>query len=130
MHGNLVADLKKTCKDTDRWCAALIQDLKRLDNTLVIWGGEFGRSPLVQGGNDGRDHHLNPFTIWMAGGGGDNGRWNQGRGRWAKAMSSDSTRLLIKLTCEICTPQFCTCRASTTSSWYFHFRGSINGSLE
>jgi hypothetical protein len=71
-HGNLVADLKKNCKDTDQACAALLQDLKQqgmLDDTLVIWGGEFGRTPMVQGGNDGRDHHPNAFTMWMAGGG-------------------------------------------------------------
>ena len=40
-----------------------------LDDTLVIWGGEFGRTPMVQGGADGRDHHPNAFTMWMAGGG-------------------------------------------------------------
>ena len=40
-----------------------------LDDTLVIWGGEFGRTPMVQGGDDGRDHHPNAFTMWMAGGG-------------------------------------------------------------
>jgi hypothetical protein len=72
-HGNLVNDLKKNCRDTDRPCAALVQDLKSrglLDDTLVIWGGEFGRTPMVQGGgNDGRDHHANAFTVWMAGGG-------------------------------------------------------------
>jgi hypothetical protein len=71
-HGNLVADLKKNCKDTDQPCAALIKDLKQrglLDQTLVIWGGEFGRTPMVQGGSDGRDHHPNAFTMWLAGGG-------------------------------------------------------------
>jgi uncharacterized protein (DUF1501 family) len=71
-HGGLVNDLKKNCKATDQACAALIKDLKHrglLDETLVIWGGEFGRTPMVQGGNDGRDHHPNCFTIWMAGGG-------------------------------------------------------------
>ncbi len=71
-HGNLVADLKKNCKNTDQACAALIKDLKQrglLEDTLVIWGGEFGRTPMVQGGNDGRDHHPNCFTIWLAGGG-------------------------------------------------------------
>jgi hypothetical protein len=71
-HGNLVKDLKKNCRDTDRPCAALLQDLKRrglLDSTLIIWGGEFGRTPMVQGGNDGRDHHPNCFTMWLAGGG-------------------------------------------------------------
>ena len=71
-HGNLVADLKKNCLDTDRATAALITDLKQrglLDDTLVIWGGEFGRTPMVQGGNDGRDHHPNCFTMWLTGGG-------------------------------------------------------------
>jgi len=72
-HGNLVNDLKKNCQDTDQACAALIKDLKQrgmLDETLVIWGGEFGRTPMVQGGgNDGRDHHPNAFTMWLAGGG-------------------------------------------------------------
>src|SRR5258708_7022733 len=71
-HGNLVADLKKNCRDTDQACAALLKDLKQrgmLDDTLVIWGGEFGRTPMVQGGDDGRDHHPNCFTMWLAGGG-------------------------------------------------------------
>jgi uncharacterized protein DUF1501 len=71
-HGNLVADLKKNCLDTEQACAALIKDLKQrglLKDTLVIWGGEFGRTPMVQGGNDGRDHHPNAFTMWLAGGG-------------------------------------------------------------
>jgi hypothetical protein len=71
-HSNLVKDLQKNCLNTDRAAAALIKDLKRrglLDETLVIWGGEFGRTPMVQGGSDGRDHHPNAFTMWMAGGG-------------------------------------------------------------
>ncbi|HXX92934.1 MAG TPA: DUF1501 domain-containing protein [Planctomycetota bacterium] len=71
-HGNLVKDLRKNCEDTDRACAALVKDLKQrglLEDTLVLWGGEFGRTPMVQGGDDGRDHHPNAFTMWMAGGG-------------------------------------------------------------
>ncbi|MCX6585514.1 MAG: DUF1501 domain-containing protein [Acidobacteria bacterium] len=71
-HGNLVKDITQNCKDTDQACAALVQDLKQrgmLDDTIVIWGGEFGRTPMVQGGSDGRDHHPNAFTMWMAGGG-------------------------------------------------------------
>jgi hypothetical protein len=71
-HGNLVRDLTKNCKDTDQACAALVTDLKQrgmLNDTLVIWGGEFGRTPMVQGSNDGRDHHPNAFTKWFAGGG-------------------------------------------------------------
>jgi len=71
-HSNLKKDLAKNCRDTDRACAALVKDLKQrglLDQTLVIWGGEFGRTPMVQGGDDGRDHHPNAFTMWLAGGG-------------------------------------------------------------
>ena len=71
-HGNLVADLKKNCKNTDQASAALVKDLKQrglLDSTLVVWGGEFGRTPMVQGGSDGRDHHPNCFSMWLAGGG-------------------------------------------------------------
>ena len=71
-HSALVKDITQNCKDTDRAAAALIKDLKRtglLDTTLVVWGGEFGRTPMVQGGEDGRDHHPNAFTMWMAGGG-------------------------------------------------------------
>jgi Protein of unknown function (DUF1501) len=71
-HGSLVRDLTKNCKDTDQACAALVKDLKQrgmLKDTLVIWGGEFGRTPMVQGGSDGRDHHPNAFTMWLTGGG-------------------------------------------------------------
>jgi hypothetical protein len=72
-HGNLTNDIRGNCANTDRACAALVTDLKQrglLDETLVIWGGEFGRTPMVQGdGNDGRDHHPNAFTMWLAGGG-------------------------------------------------------------
>ena len=72
-HGDLVKQLSKNCLDTEQACAALVKDLKQrglLEDTLVIWGGEFGRTPMVQGGgNDGRDHHPNVFTMWFAGGG-------------------------------------------------------------
>ncbi len=72
-HGNLTHDIKANCKVTDQACAALITDLKQrglLEDTLVVWGGEFGRTPMVQGGGtDGRDHHPNAFSMWMAGGG-------------------------------------------------------------
>ncbi|MGE3316947.1 MAG: DUF1501 domain-containing protein, partial [Planctomycetaceae bacterium] len=65
------------CEATDRASAALVRDLKQrglLDETLVIWGGEFGRTPMVEnnptlGRSLGRDHHPQAFTIWMAGGG-------------------------------------------------------------
>ncbi len=75
-HGNLPNDLKKQCEQTDKASAALVQDLKQrglLETTLVIWGGEFGRTAYSQGkitpGNFGRDHHPRCFSIWMAGGG-------------------------------------------------------------
>ena len=76
-HGSLTTELYTQCKDTDQPAAALVQDLKArglLDETLVIWGGEFGRTPFLQGNiNDrprwGRDHHPYAFTLWMAGGG-------------------------------------------------------------
>ena len=71
-HGGLVNGLKAECKKTDQAAAALVKDLKQrglLDDTLVVWGGEFGRTPMVQGGDDGRDHHPNCYTVWLAGGG-------------------------------------------------------------
>jgi len=70
-HGNLKNDIQLKAQEVDRASAALILDLKQrgmLDDTLVIWGGEFGRTPMSQGGN-GRDHHIKGFSIWMAGGG-------------------------------------------------------------
>jgi hypothetical protein len=79
-HANVVGRLKNGCKDIDQPCYGLIQDLKArglLDDTLVIWGGEFGRTVYSQGGltkeNYGRDHHPRCFTMWMAGGGAKGG---------------------------------------------------------
>ncbi len=76
-HNSITTELYNQCRDTDQPSAALVQDLKRrglLDDTLVIWGGEFGRTPFIQGKLEdrkrwGRDHHPYAFTIWMAGGG-------------------------------------------------------------
>lgn len=71
-HANLVGGVRQNCLDTDRASAALVADLKRrglLRDTIVIWGGEFGRTPMVQGGTDGRDHHNRAFSVWLAGGG-------------------------------------------------------------
>jgi hypothetical protein len=71
-HGELKKKLKANCGDTDQASAALVLDLKErglLDDTIVIWGGEFGRTPMAQGTNDGRDHHNRAFTMWLAGGG-------------------------------------------------------------
>ena len=72
-HGNLPADLKSQCLDTDQATAALVKDLKArgmLNDTLVVWGGEFGRLPISQpGGKPGRDHNQHANTVWLAGGG-------------------------------------------------------------
>ena len=77
-HSDLNKNLQLNCAMTDQPAAALIKDLKQrglLDDTLVIWGGEFGRTPTNEirlgstPGKEGRDHHTNAFTMWMAGGG-------------------------------------------------------------
>jgi hypothetical protein len=76
-HSDVVGNLKSNCAATDKASAALVKDLKQrglLEDTLVIWGGEFGRTPMVEnnatlGRRLGRDHHPQAFTIWMAGGG-------------------------------------------------------------
>ena len=78
-HGDLSTRLPRKCQDVDRGMAALVKDLKQrglLEDTLVIWGGEFGRTPMAQTDSGtgattklGRDHHKDAFTIWMAGGG-------------------------------------------------------------
>jgi len=75
-HGDMAGDLPRNCSDVDQGCWALVQDLKArglLEDTLVIWGGEFGRTVYCQGEltreNYGRDHHPRCFTIWMAGAG-------------------------------------------------------------
>jgi uncharacterized protein (DUF1501 family) len=76
-HSDVAGSLKTQCGQTDQACAALIRDLKRrglLNETLVVWGGEFGRTPMVEsnaslGRSLGRDHHPQAFTMWLAGGG-------------------------------------------------------------
>jgi hypothetical protein len=75
-HNNLPGQIRKQCKDTDQASAALVKDLEQrglLDDTLVVWGGEFGRTVYSQGEltatNYGRDHHPRCFTIWLTGGG-------------------------------------------------------------
>lgn len=69
-HGGIKNDIPVVAKEIDQGCYALITDLKQrgmLDDTLVVWGGEFGRTPMAQG--NGRDHHIKGFSIWLAGGG-------------------------------------------------------------
>jgi hypothetical protein len=80
-HSNVAVRLPSQCKDVDQACYGLIQDLKSrglFDDTLIIWGGEFGRTIYSQGGlsreNYGRDHHPRCFTMWMAGGGSRGGQ--------------------------------------------------------
>jgi uncharacterized protein (DUF1501 family) len=76
-HTDVAGNVRTNCEKTDRASAALVTDLKRrglLDETLVVWGGEFGRTPMVEasavlGRSKGRDHHPNAFTMWLAGGG-------------------------------------------------------------
>jgi len=76
-HSNVAGNVKNNCAATDQASAALVADLKQrglLDETLVVWGGEFGRTPMVEssavlGRSLGRDHHPNAFTMWLAGGG-------------------------------------------------------------
>ena len=71
-HGDLVNRMRRNAADVDQASAALVTDLKQLgllDDTIVVWGGEFGRTPMMQGGTDGRDHHNRAFSIWLAGGG-------------------------------------------------------------
>jgi hypothetical protein len=69
-HGDIANQMPLAAREVDQASAALVQDLKQrgmLEDTLVIWGGEFGRTPMGQG--SGRDHHINAFSLWMAGGG-------------------------------------------------------------
>ena len=76
-HSEVIKGVTTQCKLTDRAAAALVKDLKQrglLDDTLIIWGGEFGRTPMVEtneaaGRKMGRDHHPQAFTMWLAGGG-------------------------------------------------------------
>lgn len=85
-HSDVKGNHTKNCQSTDQACAGLIQDLDRrglLEDTLVVWGGEFGRTPMVEsnptlGRKLGRDHHPQAFTVWMAGGGAKPGvAWGQ-----------------------------------------------------
>ena len=73
---DIATGLPRLCQETDQAAAALVRDLRErglLEQTLVIWGGEFGRTPMNEGGvgppHEGRDHHPRAFTMWLAGGG-------------------------------------------------------------
>ncbi|HEX3147251.1 MAG TPA: DUF1501 domain-containing protein [Gemmataceae bacterium] len=94
-HGNLYTQLEGQCKDTDQPSAALVKDLKRLgllDKTLVVWGGEFGRTPFGQGPPEkpnGRDHFGRAFSLWMAGGGVKAGHVHGETDDWAWNIAKD-----------------------------------------
>ena len=107
-------DLKKNCQDTDQACAALVKDLKQrglLDDTLVIWGGEFGRTPMVQGGATTAATIIpTPSPCgWPAAA-------SSRASPTARPTSSASTSSRTRSTSTTCTPRSCTCSASTTPS--------------
>ena len=115
-HGNLPEDIAIMAKSTDQPSAGLIADLKQrglLDDTLVIWGGEFGRTNYSQGKLDdrhGRDHHPRCFTVWMAGGG------SRGGSPTVKQMNSGTT--LLKTRC-----MFTTFRLPFFTCWGLIMKG-------
>ena len=95
-HNNLPGEIRDQCRDTDQASAALVRDLEQrglLEDTLVIWGGEFGRTIYSQGAltenNHGRDHHPRCFTVWLAGGG---ERWWRRRSRRTRRWSPCAER--------------------------------------
>ena len=115
-HTHLPKQIAGQCRDTDQASAALVRDLKQrglLDDTLVVWGGEFGRTVYCQGtltaDDYGRDHHPRCFTIWLAGGGIKPGHHPR-RDRRLRLQHHPRTRS----TSTTCTPRSCTAWASTT----------------
>ena len=123
-HGNLPDELGNQCMDTDQASAALVTDLKQrglLDDTLVVWGGEFGRTVYSQGTltreNYGRDHHPRNFCMWMAGGG------IKGGVELGETDDFPTTPWPIRSTSTTSTPPSSTASASTTRRFTFHFQG-------
>ena len=116
-HTNLPKQIVGQCRDTDQPSAALIKDLKQrglLDDTLVVWGGEFGRTVYCQGtltaDDYGRDHHPRCFTVWLAGGG-----IKGGIDATARPTTSATTSSRTRSTSTTCTRRCCTAWASTTN---------------
>ncbi|MEZ5396255.1 MAG: DUF1501 domain-containing protein [Bryobacterales bacterium] len=110
-HANLYRDHSQNAHEVDKPIAALIRDLKSrglLEDTLVVWGGEFGRTPTAQG-SDGRDHNPEAFTYWMAGGG------VKPACSTAQPTTTATTRSRTRCTSTICMRRSCTCLGSTTS---------------
>ncbi len=112
-HRDVEGNHGQHCRESDQPIAGLLKDLKRrglLDETLVIWGGEFGRTPMSEKGN-GRDHNPYGFTMWMAGGG------DQGRPDLRHAPTrSACARSRTESTSTTSTPRSCTCSVSTTTA--------------
>jgi uncharacterized protein (DUF1501 family) len=112
-HSDLASLLPTQCAATDVPIAGLLKDLQirgLLEETLVIWGGEFGRTPWQEGSAQGRNHHPTGFTMWLAGGG-VRGGWPTGR-----PTSSASTQSRARSTCMTCTRPSCISSVSTTSA--------------
>ena len=112
-HGDIKNGIKETCGLVDRGSAALVKDLKQrglLDETLILWCGEFGRTPMSQGDRSkaGRDHHIKGFSMWMAGGGVKPGFSYGATDELGYAPSTMSS------TFTTCTLRFSTCSASIT----------------
>ena len=110
-HAAIRPNMEMLAGATDRACAALVLDLEQrgmLEDTLVIWGGEFGRTPMAQ--LNGRDHHIRGFSMWMAGGGIGAGSPT------APPTISATSPSRIRSTYTTSTPRSCTCSASTTSA--------------
>jgi len=114
-HTNLPRQIAGQCRDTDQASAALIRDLRErglLDDTLVIWGGEFGRTVYCQGtltaDNYGRDHHPRCFTVWLAGGGIKAGTTYGATDDFSYNIAENPVHV------HDCTRRCCTASASTT----------------
>jgi hypothetical protein len=108
-HSDIEKSIRQHAGELDGPLAALLTDLKRLgmfDDTLVVWGGEFGRTPVSEGGT-GRDHNPYGFTVWLAGGG--------VRGGTVPPTTSVSGRSTGRWKCTTCTPRSCTSSDSTTN---------------
>lgn len=108
-HGGVKEGIEFKAQEVDRACMALISDLRQrgmLQDTLVVWAGEFGRTPMSQG--DGRDHHNAGFTVWACGGG-------IRRPPSVPPTNWDIPRLRTPSTSTICMPRCCGCSESTTS---------------
>ena len=123
-HGACTTGSRAKCREVDQPMAALIKDLKQrglLDDTLVVWAGEFGRTPMLQGSEKpeacGRDHHKDAFAIWLAGGG------IKGGCPTARRTTSAITSRRIRCRCATCTPRCCILLGLDHSRVTFRYQG-------